>query len=99
MQLLIVPDDAEVAFAPMMFRILFAALVLVAVTAQAQIQVELSFQRVQYISHEPILATVRIANNSGRAIDLRDDSSQHWFGFEINAGEGRLLAPMRLDAG
>ena len=87
------------SFAPMMFRILFTALVLVAVTAQAQIQVELSFQRVQYISHEPILATVRIANNSGRAIDLRDDSGQHWFGFEINAGEGRLLAPLRPEAG
>src|SRR2546423_9816939 len=83
----------------MMFRILFTALVLVAVMAQAQTQVELSFKRVQYISHEPILATVRIANNSGRAIDLRDDSGQHWFGFEINAGEGRLLAPLRPDAG
>jgi hypothetical protein len=37
-------------------------------------------------------------NNSGRDIDLRDDSSQHWFGFEINAGEGRLLAPLHQSA-
>jgi hypothetical protein len=68
-------------------------------TAQAQIQVELSFKRLQYIAYEPILATVKIANNSGRDIDLRDDSGQHWFGFEINAGEGRLLTPLRIDAG
>jgi len=65
-----------------------------AATAQAQIQVDLSFKRLQYIAHEPILATVRIANNSGRDIDLHDDSGQHWFGFEVNAAEGRLLAPL-----
>jgi hypothetical protein len=82
----------------MKFRIQLAALLFVAVTAQAQIQVELSFKRLQYVAHEPILATVKIANNSGRDIDLQDDSGQHWFGFEINAGEGRLLAPLRQNA-
>jgi hypothetical protein len=81
----------------MMFRVLLAVLFFAAVTARAQIQVELSFKRLQYIAHEPILATVKIANNSGRDIDLRDDSGQHWFGFEINAGEGRLLAPLRTE--
>jgi hypothetical protein len=85
-------------FAPMMFRILVAAFAFVAVTAHAQIQVDLSFKRIQYIAHEPILATIKIANNSGRDIDLRDDNGQHWFGFEINAGEGRLLAPLKTDA-
>src|SRR5437588_10998750 len=83
----------------MKFWILIVAVMSAAATAHAQIQVELNFKRVQFIAHEPILATVRIANNSGRAIDLRDDSGQHWFGFEINAGEGRLLAPLRPDAG
>src|SRR5437588_11947196 len=83
----------------MKFRILIVAAMSAAATAHAQIQVELTFKRVQYIAHEPILATVRIANNSGRDIDLRDDSGQHWFGFEINAGEGRLLAPLRSDTG
>ena len=74
---------------------LFAVLLgFVVGTAQAQIQVDLSFKRLQYIAHEPVLATVRIANNSGRDIDLRDDSGNHWFGFEVNAGEGRLLAPL-----
>jgi hypothetical protein len=82
----------------MIFRILFAVLFLVAATAYAQIQVDLSFKRIQYIAHEPILATVKIANNSGRDIDLHDDNGQRWFGFEINANEGRLLAPLRPDA-
>jgi hypothetical protein len=78
-------------------RIQLAAFLLVAGTAQAQIQVQLSFKRLQYIAHEPILATVTIANNSGRDIDLHDESGQHWFGFEVNADEGRLLAPLRLE--
>ena len=83
----------------MILRILFAALVLAAASARAQIQVELSFKRVQYIAHEPIDAIVKITNNSGRDIDLHDDGGQHWFGFEINAGEGRLLAPLSPNAG
>ena len=80
------------------FRIQLATLFFVTATAQAQIQVELNFKRLQYIAHEPILATVRIANNSGRDIDLHDDNGQHWFGFEINAAEGRLLAPLKQEA-
>lgn len=71
---------------------------LVAATAHGQIQVDLSFKRLQYIAHEPVVAMVKIANNSGRDIDLRDESGQHWFGFEINAGEGRLLAPLHQNA-
>ena len=78
----------------MKFSLSAALALLLVATAQAQIQVELSFKRLQYIAHEPVLATVKIANNSGRDIDLHDDSGQHWFGFEINAAEGRLLAPL-----
>jgi hypothetical protein len=82
----------------MKFGISVATLLVLAVSARAQIQVELSFKRLQYIAHEPILATIKITNNSGRDIDLHDDSGQHWFGFEIKAGEGRLLTPLRQDA-
>ena len=66
--------------------------------AQAQIQVELKFKRLQYVAHEPVVATVKITNLAGRAIDLHDEKGQHWFGFEVNAGEGHLLAPLSLNA-
>jgi hypothetical protein len=82
----------------MIFRIFLPLFVFVAATVHAQIQVDLSFKRLQYIAHEPILATIKIANNSGRDIDLRDDNGQHWFGLEINAGESRLLAPLKTNA-
>ena len=78
--------------------LLFALALGLAATAQAQIQVELKFQRLQYVAHEPVMANVRITNLSGRDIELHDGPSQPWFGFEITAGEGRLLAPFQQDA-
>jgi hypothetical protein len=72
----------------------FAVLFSVAVTARAQIQVDLKFRRLQYIAYEPVIATVTITNLAGRDIELRDDNDQHWYGFEVTANEGRTLAPL-----
>src|SRR4029450_6479514 len=70
-------------------------LFLVSLSAQGQIQVDLKFKRLQYIAFEPVMATVTITNLAGRDIQLRDDNDQHWYGFEITAGEGRTLAPLK----
>ena len=72
---------------------LFAALLCAVTEARAQIQVELKFSRVQHIAYEPVIATVQITNLAGREIELRDQDGQRWFGFEISAEEGRLIAP------
>ena len=72
----------------------FAMLFLVALTARAQIQVDLKFKRLQYIAYEPVIATVTITNLAGRDILLRDDNDQRWYGFEVTANEGRTLAPL-----
>jgi hypothetical protein len=81
--------------------------ILCAAQAEAQIQVELKFKRVQHIAYEPIVANVEITNLAGRDIELHDDGGEHWFGFEITAGEGRFLErlnqepepPLRIEAG
>jgi hypothetical protein len=75
-----------------------AALFLVALSAQGQIQVDLKFKRLQYIAYEPVIATVTITNLAGRDIVLRDDNDQHWYGFEVTANEGRTLAPLQQSA-
>ena len=67
---------------------------LLAASVQAQIQVELKFKRLQYVAHEPIMATVKITNLAGRDIDLHDQKGQRWFGLEVNAGEDHFLAPL-----
>lgn len=82
----------------MKFWIHLATLFFLGATAHAQIQVELKFKRLQYIAHEPVVASIKITNLTGRDIDLHDDSGQQWFGFEVTAGEGRLLAPLKTDA-
>ena len=73
----------------------FTALFLAALSAQGQIQVDLKFKRLQYIAFEPVIATVTITNLAGRDILLRDANDQHWYGFEVTANEGRILAPLK----
>lgn len=80
----------------MKIAVALLATFLVVSGARAQIQVELKFARLQYVAYEPVLATVKITNLAGRDIELRDDHGQHWFGFEVTAGEGRLLAPEKM---
>ncbi|HEY2045872.1 MAG TPA: hypothetical protein VGG93_04770, partial [Candidatus Udaeobacter sp.] len=56
---------------------------LCAAGAEAQVQVDLKFQRLQYIAYEPVVATVAITNLAGRDIELHDAEGQSWLGFEI----------------
>ncbi len=71
-----------------------AALFFVALSAQAQIQVDLKFKRLQYIAYEPVIATVTITNLAGRDIELRDEGDQHWYGFEVTGNGDRTLGPL-----
>jgi len=80
---------------------------LVASSAIAQIQIEIKLPRLQYVAYEPIVANLTLTNLAGRDVDLRDNGSQPWFGFEITDGEGRSISqvsgadnePLRVAAG
>ena len=72
----------------------FACLLFFAVRAEAQIQVELKFKRLQYIAYEPVVAMIRITNLAGRDVDLHDADGQSWFGFEVTGGEGQQIPPI-----
>ncbi len=74
-------------------------LLLLAGTAQAQIQVGLKLHRLQYVSYEPIVATLTVTNLAGRDVELRDGGGQHWFGFEISSRDGQPIAPVTDQAG
>ncbi len=78
----------------MMRSLVCALFFLLVLRAQGQIQVDLKFKRLQYIAYEPVIATVTITNLAGRDVELRDDQDQSWYGFEVTAREGRLLAPL-----
>src|SRR5262252_3044966 len=65
-----------------------ACVFVVVATAEAQIQVDLKFKRLQYIAYEPVVATLSITNMAGRDVDLHDSDGQSWLGFEITGNEG-----------
>src|SRR5207248_399675 len=67
---------------------------LFAAAAEAQLQVELKFKRLQYIAHEPVVATLAITNLAGRDIELHDADGQSWLGFEITGSEEQPIAPL-----
>ena len=65
-----------------------------ATAAEAQVQVDLKFKRLQYIAYEPVVATVAITNLAGRDIELRDADGQSWLGFEITGSEEQPIGPL-----
>lgn len=81
------------------FRFLLAVFLLLwaAGVAPAQVNVTIGFKRKLYVVYEPILATVTIDNLSGRPLLLENDGQQRWFGFSIEAADGRLVPPNNPD--
>ena len=73
---------------PWLFVCIFAA------AAEAQVQVDLKFKRLQYIAYEPVVATVAITNLAGRDIELHDADGQSWLGFEITGSEEQPIGPL-----
>ena len=65
-----------------------------ALAAEAQVQVDLKFKRLQYIAHEPVVATLAITNLAGREIELHDADGQSWLGFEITGSDEQPIAPL-----
>ena len=88
------------SFANVIGRILpIACFLLLAAKAEAQIQVDLKFKRLQYIAYEPVVATLSITNLAGRDIDLHDTGGQSWLGLEVTGNEGQPIAPMSAENG
>jgi hypothetical protein len=75
-----------------LFLLLFAFVF--ATVADAQVQVDLKFKRLQYIAYEPVIATIAITNLAGRDIELRDADGQSWLGFEITGSEEQPIGPL-----
>lgn len=62
--------------------------------APAQVRVDISFKRKLYVMYEPVIANVSISNLSGRQLVLEDAEGRPWFGFNIEAEDGRLVPPI-----
>jgi hypothetical protein len=76
--------------------LLLVALLAFAGSARAQIKVTLSTKRPFYMRYEPLEATVKITNLSGRDLML-SDGAVPWFSFQIVRATGELLSPNNPD--
>lgn len=81
------------------WRILLPIVLLVlTMAAEAQVNVTLSIKRRMFLVGEPIIATVTIANQTGRDIMLADsEQGKQWFAFQIIGPEGRAIPPREVD--
>jgi hypothetical protein len=73
--------------------VLLLGLVLV-VSANAQVQVDVALKRSIYMVYEPLICNVTITNLSGGALTLEDIPREKWFGFQIETVDGRPLPPV-----
>lgn len=65
--------------------------------AAAQVRVDIAFKRKLYVMYEPLIATVTINNLSGRPLLLENSDHHHWFGFNIESADGRIIPPINAD--
>jgi hypothetical protein len=73
--------------------VLLLGLVLV-VSANAQVQVDITLKRSLYMVYEPLICNVTITNLSGGTLTLEDTPREKWFGFQIETVDGRPLPPV-----
>jgi hypothetical protein len=84
-----------------------AAVCLGAISASAQIQLELKLSRLQYIAYEPLTVHLALTNLAGRDVELRNENGQTWLGFEVLGSEGESVGsisantelPLKVEAG
>ena len=73
-------------------RLLVAALATTGL-CQAQLATSLRLSKLQYLSGEPILATVTITNHAGRDIVFQGDAQRPWLDFVITNAQGDSVTP------
>ncbi len=78
-------------------RIILALMMLLVVSARAQVQVDIAFKRSLYMLYEPIMCTVTITNLTGRTLELADTPQEKWFSFQIQTTGGTPLPPVNPD--
>jgi len=77
--------------------LVLALLCAVAPSLHAQINVSMEIPRHLYLCYEPIIATVKITNMTGRDLTLSDKEPDKWFSFEILDSTGTPIPPRAAD--
>ncbi|HBJ86842.1 MAG TPA: hypothetical protein DDZ88_23895 [Verrucomicrobiales bacterium] len=76
--------------------LLLLILCLCATAARAQYVTNLTLSKDQYLTGEPVVATVTIINRSGADVILGGHGARDWLHFEITQSTGRVLSPITI---
>lgn len=71
------------------------AFIALASRASAQLEVSLAFERDNYVSLEPIEATVTIKNTVGKDVVLGGANGTSWINFQVHDTSGTPVSPIR----
>ena len=85
--------DASLECVIMKKLVLIAAVLFAGFSATAQVKVEVHFDGEQFIANEPLIARVRIVNDSGTT--LRFGETMDWLGFAVESMEGPYVRALR----
>ena len=75
------------------FLRLIAALVATSGVVEAQLSTSLRLSKLQYLSGEPIVATVTITNHAGRDVVFQGEAQRPWLDFVITNARGDSATP------
>lgn len=64
--------------------------------ANAQYVTNLTLSKDQFLTGEPVVATVTVINRSGADVIVGGKGSRDWLQFEISSSAGRMLAPITI---
>jgi hypothetical protein len=79
------------------FLLPFLLLLVLVVSSNAQLQVDVALKRSLYMVYEPLICNVTLTNLSGGTLTLEDTPREKWFGFQIETVDGRPLPPINPD--
>ena len=84
---------------PVLFCIDFFTLILfVAKESNAQLIVNMNLPKTNYLSYEPMVATVTVYNRAGNDVVLGGPKGRGWMSFDVYR-DGQLLSPRSFDGG
>ena len=78
--------------------VVFTLILFVAKESNAQLIVNMNLPKTNYLSYEPMVATVTVYNRAGNDVVLGGPKGRGWMSFDVYR-EGQLLSPRSFDGG
>jgi len=78
------------------FLLSMLTLMLAAAVARGQYVTNLTLQKTQFITGEPVVAVVTVINRSGADVIVGGHGARDWLHFEITESTGRVLPPVSI---